>query len=60
MYPPSQKGFYDVIGNAWEWVEDNFNGFQGFKSCYLYDDYAVTSMDGRHNIIVVSSMDRER
>ncbi|XP_072017965.1 uncharacterized protein [Amphiura filiformis] len=55
MYPPSQKGFYDVIGNAWEWVEDNFNGYPGFKSSYLYDDYAGSSMDGRHNIIVGGS-----
>lgn len=27
--PPSEKGFYDVFGSAWEWAEDHFAAFPG-------------------------------
>ena len=55
MYPPSKKGFHDVLGNAWEWTEDNFNSFPGFQTSYLYDDFSSTQMDGKRNIMVVSA-----
>jgi formylglycine-generating enzyme required for sulfatase activity len=27
--PPSEKGFHDVFGSAWEWAEDHFAAFPG-------------------------------
>ena len=29
--PPSTKGFHDTMGNSWEWAEDHFAAFPGFK-----------------------------
>ena len=49
-------GFYDVYGNVWEWTEDQFNGLPGFKTSYLYDDYSTPSFDGKHNMIMVSTL----
>ncbi|XP_074653957.1 uncharacterized protein LOC141908054 [Tubulanus polymorphus] len=51
MYPPSSRGFYDLYGNVWEWHEDSFNGYPGFKTQYLYDDYSSPCFDGKHNVI---------
>eukprot|EP01102_Stenamoeba_stenopodia_P020463 TRINITY_DN796_c0_g3_i1.p1 TRINITY_DN796_c0_g3~~TRINITY_DN796_c0_g3_i1.p1 ORF type:complete len:777 (-),score=193.25 TRINITY_DN796_c0_g3_i1:220-2550(-) len=52
MYPPTQKGFYDVFGNVWEWAEDHFNGLPGFKTSRFYDDFSTPCFDGRHNVIL--------
>lgn len=27
--PPSEAGFYDVFGSAWEWAEDHFAALPG-------------------------------
>lgn len=27
--PPTQQGFYDVFGNAWEWTMDKFCALPG-------------------------------
>ncbi len=53
LYPANTMGFHDVYGNVWEWVEDHFNGFPGFKTNFLYDDFSSPCFDGRHNMILV-------
>ena len=53
MFPPTSMGFYDVYGNVWEWVEDDFNGLPGFKTHYLYDDFSSPCFDGKHTMILV-------
>ena len=46
-------GLYDVYGNVWEWIEDDFNGLPGFKTSYLYNDYSTSYFDGQHTMIMV-------
>ncbi|XP_789318.3 ergothioneine biosynthesis protein 1 isoform X2 [Strongylocentrotus purpuratus] len=55
MYPANEKGFHDVFGNVWQWVEDHFNGFPGNETHHLYDDFSSPTYDGHHNIILGGS-----
>ena len=45
------KGFFDVIGNVWQWTETPITGFPGFKVHAMYDDFSTPTFDGKHNII---------
>ncbi|MEZ4743373.1 MAG: 5-histidylcysteine sulfoxide synthase [Bdellovibrionota bacterium] len=42
------NGFYDIIGNVWQWSETPIDGFEGFKVHKLYDDFSTPTFDGRH------------
>jgi len=53
--PANGKGFRDLMGNAWEWCEDNFNALPGFEPHRYYDDFAMPCFDGEHNIIMGGS-----
>ena len=53
LFPPTSLGFYDVYGNVWEWVEDQFNGLPGFKTTHFYNDFSTPCFDGRHTMIMV-------
>ena len=44
-------GFYDVIGNVWQWTETPITGFPGFEVHPFYDDFSTPTFDGRHNLI---------
>nr|AMM72581.1 5-histidylcysteine sulfoxide synthase [Paracentrotus lividus] len=55
MYPANGKGFHDVFGNVWQWVEDHFNGLPGSETHYLYDDFSSPTYDGKHNVILGGS-----
>lgn len=46
-----QGPLYDVIGNVWQWTETSIDGFPGFETHPLYDDFSVPTFDGRHNLI---------
>ena len=46
-----QKGFYDVVGNVWQWSRTAIYPFEGFKVHPVYDDFTVPTFDGKHNII---------
>ncbi len=50
-YPPNNKGFHDVFGNAWEWTEDYFCPFPGFQIHPYYEDFSTPCFDGLHNVI---------
>eukprot|EP00731_Ephydatia_muelleri_P018195 Em0011g235a len=55
LFPPTSLGFYDMYGNVWEWVEDQFNGLPGFKTTYFYNDFSTPCFDGRHTMIMGGS-----
>lgn len=44
-------GFYDVVGNVWQWTESAIDGYNGFNVHPLYDDFSTPTFDGRHNLI---------
>lgn len=43
-------GFYDVIGNVWQWTETPIDGFDGFEVHPVYDDFSAPTFDGKHNL----------
>lgn len=45
--PASEKGFYDVFGNAWEWSMDHFAAYPGFKIHPYYDDFSAPCFGGK-------------
>lgn len=44
-------GFYDIIGNVWQWTETPIDGFEGFEVHPAYDDFSTPTFDGKHNIL---------
>jgi len=48
-------GFYDIIGNIWQWSETPIYGFDGFKTHPIYDDFSTPTFDDRHNIMLGGS-----
>ncbi|MCH2055989.1 MAG: 5-histidylcysteine sulfoxide synthase [Thalassotalea sp.] len=47
----NNQGFYDVIGNVWQWTESPIDAFSGFEVHPLYDDFSTPTFDGKHNLI---------
>ena len=45
------NGFFDVVGNVWQWTETPIDGFNGFAVHPLYDDFSTPTFDGKHNLI---------
>jgi formylglycine-generating enzyme required for sulfatase activity len=52
---PSQAGFYDVFGNSWEWAEDHFAAFPGFRAHPYYEDFSAPCFAGLHQMILGGS-----
>ena len=48
-------GFFDVLGNVWQWTETPIYPFEGFKVHPLYDDFTMPTFDNKHNIFTGGS-----
>lgn len=55
MFDPSPAGFYDTMGNVWEYVEDHFAPLPGGEIHYLYDDFSAPCYDGWHTMMMGGS-----
>lgn len=53
--PPSDAGFHDAMGNAWEWAEDHYAAFPGFKVHPYYEDFSTPCFAGKHQLILGGS-----
>lgn len=53
--PASDKGFHDTLGNAWEWAEDHYSAFPGFKVHPFYEDFSSPCFAGKHQLILGGS-----
>lgn len=49
--PPSDAGFHDVFGSAWEWGEDHFAAYPGFKVHPYYEDFSAPCFGGLHHLV---------
>jgi 5-histidylcysteine sulfoxide synthase/putative 4-mercaptohistidine N1-methyltranferase len=47
---PFKGGFYDIVGNVWQWTESVLDCFEGFKTHPAYDDFSTPMLDGKHHI----------
>ncbi|AKF25529.1 SAM-dependent methyltransferase [Sulfurovum lithotrophicum] len=47
----AHNGFYDVVGNVWQWSRTPIYPFEGFAVHPVYDDFTVPTFDGKHNLI---------
>lgn len=43
-------GFFDIIGNVWQWTETPVDGLAGYEVHPAYDDFSTPTFDGKHNI----------
>ncbi|MFK7854616.1 MAG: 5-histidylcysteine sulfoxide synthase [Granulosicoccus sp.] len=43
-------GFYDIIGNVWQWTETPVDAFEGYRVHAAYDDFSTPTFDGKHYV----------
>ncbi len=44
------EGFFDIIGNVWQWTETPIDAYEGFEVHPVYDDFSTPTFDGKHNV----------
>lgn len=45
------QGFYDIIGNVWQWTDTAIYPFHGFQVHPIYDDFSMPTFDNKHMLI---------
>jgi 5-histidylcysteine sulfoxide synthase/putative 4-mercaptohistidine N1-methyltranferase len=53
--PASGQGAYDLMGNLWDWCEDDFHPLEGAEVHPYYDDFSTPCYDGEHSMILGGS-----
>ncbi|MEM8780936.1 MAG: 5-histidylcysteine sulfoxide synthase, partial [Cyanobacteria bacterium P01_G01_bin.49] len=48
----SESGLWDLRGNIWEWLDEDFYGLPGFKPHFLYEDNAAPFFDNQHKMML--------
>lgn len=43
--------FFDLSGNVWQWSETPIDGFKGFRTHPVYDDFSTPTFDADHYLI---------
>lgn len=51
----TKNNLYDIHGNVWQWLEDNFHPLKGFKIHEYYKDFSTPCFDDKHKMIAGSS-----
>lgn len=50
-FPPNALGFFELVGNGWEWTSTPFAPFDGFKPFAFYPGYSADFFDGKHFVL---------
>lgn len=58
--PATEKGFHDVMGNAWEWGDDHYAAYPGFKVHPFYEDFSAPCFGGLHQMVSIRGCNRLR
>ncbi len=51
----NSQGFYDAMGNVWQWCEDTFHPLKDFAIHPFYTDFSTPCFDDEHQMIMGGS-----